>query len=360
MGNQGLIFMDHDFLLAKERGIGADSAVGFWPHSIVDGKIVLNDPDLHQLANDAAMSTQPNIGAPAMLYAYLDPRIIEILFGVTNATEFFEKTKVGDWEDETANFAVEEITGQVGPYSDYGDGVQSDVNYDFPVRQNFRYQTALKYGDLEVAKASRAKINLAARKQNAAAQTIARAENKFQLYGVAGMEIYCMLNDPNLPETITPISVNSKSTWADKVAADPTNAANLVFNDVNKLWQTLTANNGGHLDVNAPIVLGISNKMIGYLTQPNTYGKTAKVLLQENYPNIKIVQLPELSTNAGEMLYMTVLDLYDDATGFCAFSRAFQLGRLVPKLSSFEQKATASTWGCVIRRPSLVCTMTGI
>ena len=60
------------------------------------------------------------------------------------------------------------------------------------------------------------------------------------------------------------------------------------------------------------------------------------------------------------MLYMTVINLYDSDTGFCAFSRAFQLGRLIPKLSSFEQKATAGTWGCVIKRPSLVCTMTGI
>lgn len=352
--------MENDFLKAKELGIGADSAVGFMPHRVVDGKIILTDVNPRQLAMDAAMSSQPNIGAPAAIYTYLDPRIIDVLFGVTNATQFFEKTKIAEWVDDFANFPVEEVTGQVGPYNDFGDGVQTDVNYEYPVRQNFRYQTTIKYGDLEAEKMSRARINLAARKQNAAAQIIARAENKFQLYGVEGMEIYGMLNDPNLPESITPISVNTKTTWADKVAADPNNAATLVFNDVNKLWQELTSNNGGHLDVNAPIVLGVSNKMIGYLTQPNQYGKTAKVMLQENYPNLKIVQLPELSTDAGEMLYMTVTDLYDDATGFCAFSRAFQLGRLIPKLSSFEQKASAATWGCVIRRPSLVATMLGI
>ena len=32
---------------------------------------------------------------------------------------------------------------------------------------------------------------------------------------------------------------------------------------------------------------------------------------------------------------------------------AYQLGRLVPHESSFTQKASAGTWGCVIRRPSL-------
>ena len=100
--------------------------------------------------------------------------------------------------------------------------------------------------------------------------------------------------------------------------------------------------------------------MIGYLTQPNSFGKTAKAMLLENYPNMEIVQLPELSTAAGEMLYMTVRELYGDETGWSAFSMAYQLGRLVPHESSFTQKASAGTWGCVIRRPSLVATMTGV
>lgn len=349
-----------DFDFAKSRGISAPYAVGFMPFDEKDGKIVLKDVDRAQLAQDAALSTQPNIGAPAALYTYIDPRIIDVLFGVTNATKFFAKTLVGKWTDDYATFKVEEVAGQVSPYNDFANGTTSDVNYNFPVRQNFRYQTTIKYGDLEQSKLAEANVNLAARKQNAAAQIIARAENKFQLFGVEGIESYGMLNDPNLPESISPISVNSNSTWSSKVAAAPSEAANIVFNDVNKLWQELTTNNGGNLDVNAPIVLGISNKMIGYLTIPNAYGKTAKTMLQENYPNIEFVQLPELSTASGEMLYMTVRELYGEPTGFCAFSAAYQLGRLVPQLSYFEQKASAGTWGCVIRRPSLVCTMTGI
>ena len=52
--------------------------------------------------------------------------------------------------------------------------------------------------------------------------------------------------------------------------------------------------------------------------------------------------------------------LYGDATGECAFSEKFRMGRLVAETSSFRQKASAATWGCVIRRPSLVATMLGI
>lgn len=353
--------MDLDFELARQKGISSPYAVGFMPYSVKDGRITVDYAAAQrQLAMDSAASTAPNIGAPAALYTYIDPRIVQVLFGVTNASKFFAPNKVGSWEQDFATFEVEEIEGNVTAYNDFADGVTTDVNYNFPSRQIYRYQTTIKYGDLESDKASAAKIPLVSRKQFAAAEIIARAENKFQMYGVKGIQSYGMLNDPNLPASIAPISTGGNSTWADKVAASPAEAANIVYNDVSKLWSALTANNAGHLETNAPIVLGVSNRMISYLTIPNQYGKTAKVLLTENFPNLEIVQVPELSTTSGEMLYMTVRDLYGDETGWTAFAEKFRMGRLIPELSSYKQKASAATWGCVIRRPSLVATMLGI
>mgnify|MGYP000146847182 CR=1 FL=1 len=353
--------MDLDFELAKQKGISSPYAVGFMPYTVKDGRITVDYAAAsRQLAMDAAASTAPNIGAPAALYTYIDPRIVQVLFGVTNASKFFAPNNVESWEQEFATFEVEEIEGNVTAYNDYADGVTTDVNYNFPSRQIYRYQTTIKYGDLESDKASAAKIPLVSRKQFAAAEIIARAENKFQMYGVKGIQSYGMLNDPNLPSSISPISVNSKSTWADKVAANPSDAANIVFNDVMKLWGELTSNNGGNVDVNNRVILGVSNKVISYLTIPNTYGKTAKTLLTENFSSIEIVQAPELSTASGEMLYMVVPELFGEPTGECAFSERFRMGRLVAETSSFRQKASAATWGCVIRRPSLVATMLGV
>ena len=65
-----------------------------------------------------------------------NPRIIDILFAVTNATQFFTKSKVGEWTDDYANFQVEEITGQVGPYNDFGDGAGNIRGRRAPV-ENF-------------------------------------------------------------------------------------------------------------------------------------------------------------------------------------------------------------------------------
>ena len=227
--------MDLDFELARQKGISSPYAVGFMPYTVKDGRITVDYAAAsRQLAMDSAASTAPNIGAPAALYTYIDPRIVQVLFGVTNASKFFAPNKVGSWEQDFATFEVEEIEGNVTAYNDYADGVTTDVNYNFPSRQIYRYQTTIKYGDLESDKASAAKIPLVSRKQFAAAEIIARAENKFQMYGVKGIQSYGMLNDPNLPASISPVSTGGKSTWADKVAASPAEAANIVYNDVSK------------------------------------------------------------------------------------------------------------------------------
>ena len=108
------IHMDQNFLNAKARGIEAPYAVGFMPFDEKDGRIVLKNINRDQLAQDAALSTQPHVGAPAALYTYVDPRIIDVLFGVTNATKFFDKTLVGSFTQDYATFSVEEVAGRLG------------------------------------------------------------------------------------------------------------------------------------------------------------------------------------------------------------------------------------------------------
>lgn len=353
--------MNSDILQARECGVSSVYPnAKFMPYyKDKNGHLVVDfEKTKRELAYDSA--TAVNNGAPSALYIYIDPRTIEVLFAVTNAARIFPFDKGCSWTDDFSTYQVEEINGQVTVYSDYADNSKSDVNYNYPVRQNFRYQTNISFGDLETERLAAAKIQLVARKQNAAAQIIGRAENRFQLYGVKGLQIYGLLNCPDLNPTIAPTSINAKSTWAEKCEADPGQASNIVYNDILKLRAELSTQNGGNLAQDDRIILAISNKMVTYLNASNTYGQSAKMLLQQNFPNIEIVELPELSTASGEMLLMVVPELFGDATGFCAFSEKMRMGRLIPHSTSYEQKVMAGTCGCVIRRPSLVATMTGI
>jgi hypothetical protein len=257
-------------------------------------------------------------------------------------------------------FPVEEIAGGVNPYSDYDPAVSTDVNYNFPVRENFRFQTAIKYGDLEVEKAAVAKIALVARKQRAAAAVIAKAANRFYLFGVQGKTVYGLLNDPNLNSTISPYSVGGNSTWAAKIGANPDKAANIVFDDISKLVGELMDKAGGHVDQNSPFKLGISNAMASYLTYANLYGKTAKEMIKENFPFMEIVTIPELSTVSGEELYLTVTEVDGITVGDCAFSEKLRMSRVIPETTSFKQKAASGTYGAVIKQPAFIARMVGI
>lgn len=351
----------NSFEKARLKGVGGVDAKAFMSYSSDSGKIVVDyEQTEKRLAHDAALQTSVSVGVPAVFTTFIDPQVVPILFAVQNSSKIFPQERKGDWTDKFYTFPVEEYAGNVTPYSDFAENVSTDVNHSFPTRENFLFQTVIKYGDREADTAAKAKLNLVSSKQKAAAYIMAMAHNKFALYGVAGKKVYGLLNDPNLPTSIAPTSVSSKSTWADKVAAEPDKAANLIYADINKLWAQLASVNGGLADQNQRIILAISNTMASYLTMPNSFGLTAMALIKQSFPNLEVVQLPELSTTAGEMLYMTIPNVVGMDTGITAYSEQFFLGRVVPELSSFKQKVVGGTWGAVIRRPSFVATMLGI
>lgn len=355
--------MSKEFERAKKMGVSAYGAVDFMAYDIVNGKAVIN-AEKTKLAQDAALITGANIGAPADLYKRLSPNVIEILFAPTNATKIFNEVKEGSFTDDYYQFPVSEIVGAVQPYSDFADATSSDVNFEFPVRESFRFQTAIKYGDFEVERMSVARIALAAQKQNAAATVIARANNEFYLFGVKGKALYGLLNDPNLNNTVSPNSVtlggSARVTWADKLANGADQIANLVFADVVKLVTELVTKAGGLVDENSAMVLAMPNTVANYLNAANTYGKTAKELIASNYPNLEIVMVPELAGASGNTLYLTVREVQGQAVGECAYSEKYRLGRLIPETTSFKQKAMSATWGAIIKQPAFIARMAGV
>lgn len=93
----------------------------------------------------------------------------------------------------------------------------ADVNPTYPVRQQYVFQTNIRYGDRELDYAAKARLQLAARKQRAAATTIDIAQNKYNLLGVENMEIYGLLNEPNRPAAITPGMVKAATLGSSKL-----------------------------------------------------------------------------------------------------------------------------------------------
>lgn len=316
---------------------------------------ILANDSIDQLANDAAMVTAANSGVPVEFTSYIDPMVIPILTATRGAREIFGEAKKGDWTTSYARFQTSEITGEVEAYTDYGQGGASDVNPTFPVRTQYIYQTNIRYGDREVDVASRARLQLAADKQRAAATVIDIASNKFALYGVAGLEIYGLLNDPNLPAAVSPLpNTGDKTLWAEKSTKE-------IYEDVLYLFGKMADRGAGHIDANTELVLATSPATQVQLGKATDFNISARQMLETYFPKIRFVALPELATATGGTSILLVAPTIEGLpTAQIGFSEKFRAMRLIPESSSFHQKFVGSSYGTIIYRPFAIGTMTGV
>lgn len=313
--------------------------------------------NMPQILHDAALITQANSTVPAELLAYIDPTVIEIMTAPRNARELYSEEKRGDWTTPYFKWRADEITGNTAAYSDFGQFGVAGVNNEWHTREQYRFQTIIQYGDLEQDMASQVKINLAAAKQRAAATTIDIDANKFYLLGVSGKEIYGVLNDPNLPAAVSPISVGGVTAWSGKDAI-------ARYNDVIKLFTTLVNQLNGLVDEKSKLKIVTSPGTRSLLAAPTALGLTTMKMLEDYFPNAEFVSLPQLGAayapSASETLMIIAPEVLGNQTGLLGFGEKIRMGRIIPDLSSFAQKVTGTTYGGVIRVPAAVAQMTGI
>ena len=307
------------------------------------------DGNIPALAQDAALVTTPNTGVPVEFLAYIDPMVVEILTSVRNAKAVFEEQKKGDWTTSYAKWRADEIVGSTQPYSDYANGTDSDVNSNWLSREQYVFQTSIKYGDMEVDMAAQAKIELAAAKQRAAATIIDIDANKFYLFGVAGKQIYGILNDPNLPNATT------VTAWASKTTA------NIYADILNSLFGVLASNSGGHITNSTPLKLLVSPAMNVLLGKAADFNVSVLDMMAKYFTSLEVVVIPELATMAaGDTIFLVAPEVNGTPTGMLAFGDKFRLGRVIPDMSSFRQKAVCTTYGGIVLQPFAFASITGM
>ena len=306
------------------------------------------------MAMDAALLTSPNTSIPAELLAFFDPKAIEMLVAKRAATEIFNEVKKGDRATAYAKFRMIENTGYTQPYSDYSDNGKADVNYNFPTRENYLFETVIKYGDLEAEESSKARISLVADKQMSAAQIIAMDTNRFYFNGVAGLNNYGILNQPNLPSAIVAANgAGGSALWANKTGGE-------IYNDIVAMMSDIASRTEGNVDQLTSYKLIVGPARNAELNKLNAMGtETVLSLIKRNFPNLDVVVAPEYDDSTAKV-QLIAIDIDGQATGECAFSEKFIAGRVVPYMSHFAQKFMAGVYGAVIYRPVLVTTMTGM
>lgn len=330
--------------IMRDKGFIFDSARSF-----------ITEKNMQRILQDsAAMITAPNSGVPAVMTTYIDPTIVEILTAPTNAREIFGETKKGDWTDSNAIFKAVEATGESTEYTDYGNGATADVNVTYPTRQNYLAQTHIRYGELEMAVSGRAMINLASEKQRSAATIINKEQNKFYLKGVSGKEIYGVLNDPNLPASITPAVVDTNKTkWEDKTTRQ-------IYEDILLLAAELFTNSMGVIDEKSELVFVVSPTTNVLLGKATDFNVSVKDMLTKYFDNIRFVTLPELAATSGNSVMLIARTVDGNPTAQLGYSEKMRAFQLIPNSSSWEQKFAFGTYGAIIYRPFAIATMAGV
>ena len=305
-------------------------------------------PESMGLAMDAALVGNANAGIPVEYTAFLDPAVVRILTSPRNARKIGQEIKIGDWTTPYARFKTIEETGNIQAYDDYADNGTSDVNLNFPVRDNFVFETVIRYGDREIDAAGMARINLASEKQRSAANTLDIAMNRADFYGVDGLRIYGLTNDPNLPSAVTLATGAAGSVlWSKKTTKE-------IFNDIVLLVGDVSKRAKGLVDNSSKMKLVVSPENNVALKQATDFNVSAYDMVTKAFPSLEVVVAQEMSATAGNMIQLWVEAGDETATVVLGYSEKLRAGRTVSEMSHFKQKFVAGTYGAVIQRPFLM------
>jgi hypothetical protein len=323
------------------------------------------------LAMDAAgtLTTTPNSGVPSMLTTMIDPTIIEILFAPNKAAQIIGEVQKGSWIDDTIMFPVVEHTGEVSSYGDFSENGHSGANTNWPNRQSYLFQVVKEYGERELERAGLAKLNWVSEIDKAAATVLNKFQNLTYFFGVSGLLNFGLVNDPNLPPSLTPGTKATNSPFWISNTGEVTATANEVYTDIQSIFANLVANSGGLIEATDKLVLAMSPSVAVALTATNSFNVNVYDLLKKNFPNIRFetaVQYGKLSaTNpqgiaAGNLVQMICESVEGQDTGFAAYNERMRAHAIIKAMSSFKQKVTGGTWGTVIRQPFAIASMIGV
>lgn len=324
----------------------------------VQAQLQVDHPMLRETADGFACDAQPtlitqsNSGIPAFLSTFIDPKLIEVLVSPMKAVDIVgQEIKKGDWTTETAMFPVVESTGEVAAYGDYSTNGVAGTNVNWPQRQSFHYQVITQWGERELAKAGLARIDWANRVNIASVLTLNKYQNKTYFFGVEDLQNYGLLNDPGLSAPIAPPTGD----WAD-----PATTGLEVYGDIQALYAQLQTQAKGLVELDTSMTLAMSPISEVALTKVTAFNVNVMDMIKKNFPKLKVMTAPEYSTDSGELVQLIADEVEGQRTADVAFTEKLRAHPVVIAESSFKQKKSQGTFGCIIYRPVFIAQMLGV
>jgi hypothetical protein len=307
------------------------------------------------LAMDAqpTLFTAPNTAIPTMFNTYVSPERIQIVFAPRQAAEFYGEQQQGTPTTDQLMFQLTEIAGTTSAYGDFNQNGKSNGNVNWVSRQTFRFQTFTRWGEMEAERYGAAQVNWAALQAEASSETLAFALNASYFFGITGLKLYGGMNDPALPSAISP---NTKAAggllWVNGTVIE-------IYNDFLKMYGQLQTQLPALVNMSSPMVVGIPNTLEPYLARTNDFGKTVKEIIQQSFPNVRFVVIPQFATASGNLIQLRLETLNRLPVCTSAFVEKLRMHPVITLASGWEQKSSTATAGTVIKSPVSFVQMLG-
>lgn len=346
----------HMKLLADRYGIVFPGAVDYRDSQA--GRLAA-DRLLIALANDAAptnvlqgqLVTVASAAIPAYLVNFMDPELTRVLTTPCEAADIFGEAKKGDWTTETTTFPILESTGEVSTYGDDNENGLVGANANFEPRQSYHFQTFTHWGDKELEKMGKAKIDWAAEQNVSAALVFDKWFNFTYFLGVVGLDNFGLLNDPTLNAPIA-----ATGAWSGLTGLQ-------IWQDILNLYKQMVVQTGGLVKMKDKLTLAMTPTTEAYLltAMQNVYGNaTVADMLKKSFPNLTVKTAVEYATTSGSLVQMIADRVKGQKVGFCAFTEKMRAHNIVRKTSSTHQKKSAGTWGAVVKIPAGIAQLLGV
>lgn len=314
------------------------------------------------VAMDALTPTTfgPTSGTPVQFLQAWMPGLVRQLTAAMKIDELTGITTMGNWHDEEIVQGSLELTGRAVPYGDYTNIPLSSWNWSYDRRTIVRFEEGLRVGKLEEARASAMNVNSTEEKRLAAARALDLQRNRigFLGYNATINRTYGFLNDPALPAY-----VNVPTPWSTATFTQITADIRLMMADLRTQMQ-------GNFDPKRqPTILALPTSVVDFLTVTSTVGadKSVQEWLDENYPNMRIIDAPELDDANGGA---NVAYLYPETVNDSGSDGGRVWTQIVPtkfKLLGVENQAKAlvedytnATAGVMMKRPYAIVRRSGL
>lgn len=311
-------------------------------------------PVLQAMDTDIAYDAQPglvtaaNAGILSLFTTYVDPELILVQVSPTKAAELYGERKYGDWVTDTAQFPVVERTGETTSYGDFNEGGVAGYNVNWPARQSYHYQIFSRWGQRELDRAAKARIDWANGVNMGVALAMRKFENTAYLFGIAGLQNFGGVNDPGLPAAIA-----ATSSWY--ATSDPL----VIYGDILRMVQQAVIQSQGILDQKSAFTMGLSPQNYVNFGKTNTYGLNVEDMMKKNF-NIKIVTVPEFSTaytGGTEFVQLIPDSVEGQKVVDCAFTEKMRAHAMITLDSSWRQKKSSGVWGTIFYQPAYVVSL---